>query len=320
MDGAAWLTLAAALVALSRPGRPDNASPSQIRLRGWKEILFRAWTSFNQDNIAIIGAGVTFNILLAIFPALAAFVALYGLAADVGQVPGQLAVLSGVLPRDVMAFAGDEMIRLAKARGGGLSLALVVGAAISLWSANGAVRATIVGLNVAYEAREKRGFFHLTLLSLLFTVGLILVLSVVVLALGAGGVAGAYLGVGVEWTLDIVRWPFLLVIAVGALSLLYRFGPCRPFVRWRWITWGSASATLAWLVSSACLSCYLGRFAHLGRTYGSLATVVALMLWTWLSAVIVLAGAELNCEIERQNATAQPAGRPSGAANRLADQ
>ncbi|MEO8925996.1 MAG: YihY/virulence factor BrkB family protein [Caulobacteraceae bacterium] len=277
----------------------QTRGPSHIRLHGWTGILLRVWKAFNRDNVSIIGGGVAFSVLLAIFPALAAFVALYGLVADVSQAPRHVAALAALLPRDVAAFIGSELIRLAALRGRGLSLALFVGVAISLWSANGAMRTLMVGLNVAYEARERRGLIKASLVSLALTFGLLIFLFGAVFAFSAGAVVGALLGPDAQWTINVLRWPILLMAGVGGLCLLYRFGPCRPFARWRWITWGSGAATLVWLAMSGVFSLYLSRFAHLGRTYGSLATMIALMLWIWLSAVIVLMGAELNCEIER---------------------
>jgi membrane protein len=276
-----------------------NSTPSRPGLGRWKAIALGVWRAFNEDNISIVAGGVTFSILLAIFPAMAAFVAIYGLVADVSQAPRHIAALAVVLPRDVMTLVGQEMLRLAGARGGGLSLALAVGVAVSLWSANGAMRAMIVGLNAAYQAREKRGFVKLTLVSFAFTLGLLAFLFAAVLAFGAASLAGAFLGPGAAWLIDVARWPVLLLGGAGGLCLLYRFGPCRPFARWRWISWGSATATLVWLMMSAAFSLYLADFAHLGRTYGSLATIIALMLWVWLSAIVVLAGAELNAEIEK---------------------
>lgn len=283
-----------------RPGAAAEAfGPSRLRLESWKGILAGVWKGFNDDNISIIAAGVTFSILLAIFPAMAAFVAIYGLVADVSQAPRHIAALAVLFPRDVMTLVGQELMRLALARGGGPSLALAAGVVLSLWSANGAARTMIVGLNTAYEAREKRGFIKLTLVSLGFTVGLLGFLFVAVFAFAAASVVGAFLGPAAAWMINVARWPILLLATVGGLCLLYRFGPCRPFARWRWISWGGAAATLLWLAMSGAFSFYVSHFANLGRTYGSLATIVAVMLWVWLSAIIVLIGAELNSEIEK---------------------
>jgi membrane protein len=275
---------------------------ARISARTWRDIAIRVWQAFNRDNISIIAAGVSFNIILAIFPALAAFVALYGLVADVNVVAQHFVALKVLLPSDLAKVIGEEMMRLARERGGGLSLTLAIGILVSLWSANGAMRAMIVGLNVAYDTTEKRSFIKLTLVTLAFTLGLMLFLSGVALAMGAGAVAAAFLGSRVGWAIDLLRWPILLLASVGSLCLLYRFGPCRRFARWRWITWGSGAATLVWLGTSVAFSIYVARFANLGRTYGSLAAAVSLMLWIWLSAVIVLVGAELNAEIERAHA------------------
>ncbi|MBA3810476.1 MAG: YihY/virulence factor BrkB family protein [Caulobacteraceae bacterium] len=290
-------------------------SPAEIPLRGWKDVLLRVWREFNADNITIIAGGVTFSVLLAIFPALGAFVALYGLVGDVNDVPGQIQFLSVLLPHDMVKFVGGEMIRLARARSGGLSLALIVGLLVSFWSANGAMRAVMVGLNVAYEEHEKRGFLKATLTSLAFTFGLLVFGAATITALGAGSVVAAFLGKDAELVFNILRWPLLVLAFAAGLSILYRFGPSRQMARWRWITWGSAAATALWLLSSVAFSFYVGRFAHYDRTYGSLGTVIGLMVWIWLSAIIVLAGAEMNAELEHQTAVDSTTGNalPLGA-------
>ncbi|MGI8841562.1 MAG: YihY/virulence factor BrkB family protein, partial [Caulobacteraceae bacterium] len=285
------------------PNRGRGArDPAQIPLRGWKDVLVRLWSEFNADNITIIAGGVTFSVLLAIFPALGAFVALYGLVGDVNDVPRQLQVIGVILPHDMVKFIGGEMIRLARARGGGLSLALIGGLVISFWSANGAMRTFMVGLNVAYEEKEKRGFIGATLTSLAFTIGLLVFAMGTLVALGASSVVAAFLGKDAEFLFNLARWPLLVLAFAGGLSLLYRFGPSREAARWRWITWGSALATVLWLLASVAFSFYASRFAHYDRTYGSLGAVVGLMVWIWLSAIIVLAGAELNAELEHQTA------------------
>ncbi len=320
-----WLTgleagasaLLVAGVAAARDGRawrrPKVDSPTAIPAKGWREIAARVWADFNKDNISIIAAGVTYNIVLAVFPALAAFVAFYGLVADVNSVRDQIGALSAVLPRDILAVIGQEMMRLAQSRSGGLSVTLILGAVISLWSANGAMRAMMVGLNVAYEAREKRGFFTQIAVSLALTIGLLLFAASASVALGAGALVKSYLGSAAEIGFNLLRWPLLLMACIASLCVLYRFGPCRPFERWRWITWGSASATILWVAASGAFSYYISHFAHLGRTYGSLATAIAFMLWLWLSALIVLAGAELNAAIEHQSAGRSPS-EPKGEA------
>jgi membrane protein len=282
-----------------RARRRDDDTSYRLRARDWPHIGAGVWDRFNRDNISIIAAGVSFNIVLSIFPALAAFVSLYGLVADVNMAAQHVAALRMLLPADLGKIVGQEMLRLARDRPEGLSVTLAIGILVSLWSANGAMRALILGLNIAYGATEKRGFLQLTMVTLALTLGLMGFLTAVLFAMGSGALASVVMGRSVGWVIEILRWPMLLLASVAGLCVLYRLGPCRPFGRWRWITWGSAAATLVWLATSAALSIYVSRFANLGRTYGSLATAVSLMLWIWLTAAIVLAGAELNAEIER---------------------
>jgi membrane protein len=316
--------VAAAVAALVRGGQRSNPSPifedngrgrdasgpAQIPWRGWREVLGRTVAEFNTDHISLISGGVTFSVLLAIFPALAAFVALYGLVGDVQSIPAELRFLSILLPPDLLGYVGGEMIRLARADSGGLSLTLFVGLAISFWSANGAMGALMVGLNVAYEESEARGFVKATLISLGFTIGLFAFVGAAIVGLSADAVAAPLLGPGAAFAIAILRWPVLVIAFAGGLSLLYRFGPSREHARWRWISVGGAAATAAWLLTSLIFSYYVGRFAHFDRTYGSLATVIALMMWIWLSVMIVLAGAELNAELEHQTAVDPATGAP----------
>ncbi|HEY5107386.1 MAG TPA: YihY/virulence factor BrkB family protein [Caulobacteraceae bacterium] len=299
-DAIAMAALAGALGSLGDPPTAASKDPP----RGWREILARAWRDFGDDHIALISAGVAFHVLLAIFPALLAFVALYGLVADVSQVPDQLRALAILFPADVVTMIGGEMIRLAHSKTGGLSMALVLGLGVSFLSANGAMSALFVGLNVAFEQREKRGFVRLTLTTFAFTLGLLVLAVVTIIGLGAGPAIGAYLGPGARTISDIARWPILLLVFAAELSLLYRFGPSRPVARWRWITPGSAAATVLWVLMSAGLSVYLAQFAHYARTYGSFGALVGLMLWAWLSAIIILTGAELNSELAGETAAA----------------
>ncbi len=285
----------------TRRGRGAHR-PSEIPLRGWRDIAIRTLREFNSDHVTIIAGGVTFSVLLAIFPALGAFVALYGLVADVNQIPQQLHELRAVLPSDAVNFLGGEMMRLAKARHQGLSLALGSGLVLSFWSANGAMKATFVGMNVAYAEKETRGFVRLYMTTLAFTLGLILFLVVALAALSLSGVVEHFLGSTVGTLVKIARWPVLVLGFAGGASMLYRYGPSRPKARWRWISWGSAVATVVWLLASLLFSLYASNFAHYDRTYGSLGTVIALMVWIWISATILLFGAELNSEVEHQAA------------------
>jgi membrane protein len=292
-------------------GRGRGAtSPLQIPLKGWKDILLRARKEFADDQIPMIGAGVSFYTLLAVFPGLAVFVALYGLFADVADVQHHLHVLSFFLPATALKFFGEQMVRMAEAQKGGLSLTLVIGLLTSIWSANGAARALLTGLNIAYEETETRGFVRKTLLSLAFTVGLLVFGVAAVAVLGAGPAVETLFGPHVATMVDLISWPILLLALGVGIALLYHFGPSRDPAQFRWITWGSGAALILWLIVSAGFSLYVGNFAHYDKTYGSLGAVVGFMIWNWLTNVIILAGAELNSEVEHQVTIDTTVGKP----------
>lgn len=292
---------AAPEAAAREAGRGRHAdTPAEIPLRGWRDILIRSTKEFRDDQASLVAAGVTFYALLALFPGLGALVALYGLFADTGQAREHLQALSGILPPDALVLIGDQMVRIAAAREGGLSLAFFAGLALSIWSANGATKAVIVALNIAYEEKETRPFFRRTGLSLAFTLGglAFAILAIAILALPAA--VDAYVGAGAAWIVRGFGWLVLAVALMAGIALLYRYGPSRDNVKWRWISWGSLAVILGWAAVSAAFSIYVGNFAHYDRTYGSLGAVIGLMMWTYLSCQIVLFGAELNSEIEHQ--------------------
>lgn len=300
----------------AQSGRGHEArSPQEIPARGWKDIALRTWAEFNADQIPMIAAGVTFYTLLALFPGIGAFASLYGLFADVADAQRHIQAMSAILPGGAISLIGDQMIRVAQAGGGGLSLTFIVSFLLALWSANGAMKAVITGLNIAYEETETRGLIGKVGVPLAFTVGFLL------LALIASGLAaiGAYIpehwGETAGWIFNAIYWPSLLVAFGVGLALLYRFGPSRRHAKWRWVSWGSIAAAMAWLTMSAGFSFYVANFGSYDRTYGSLGAVIGFMTWTWLSSMVVLLGAELNSEIEHQTARDSTVGpeRPLGA-------
>ena len=263
----------------------------------WKTALVRCAVAFVNHDLAMIAAGVAFHVLLAILPALAAFVALYGLVADVGQIPGQLRILAVVLPHDLLGFVGQEMNRLARDRSDRLSVTFIVGLLVSIWSANGATGALLRGLGVAYETPRRRGFVSLTLVSLAFTIGWLAIFLFAGLVLSSDALAQRMLGRPAELALAVLRWPLMLIGFQTGLSLLYRYGPERGRRPWKWFTPGSLAATGLWLVGSMVMTFWVGHFTHYVTAYGSLGALIGVMIWIWLSAMVVLAGAELNAAL-----------------------
>jgi membrane protein len=283
------------------PGRRAT-SPTQIPRRSWQAILLRTRKEFFQDNIPMIAAGVAFYALLALFPGIAAFVALYGVFADVAEAERHLQALSFVLTPEMLRLVGDQMIRLAGADKGGQSLAFAASVLVSLWSANGAVKAMMTGLTIAYDQQETRSYLRKTLVSLAFTLGFLVFVVAAIGLLAAGPAIAAFAGAPAATLFGWISWPLLLAGLTVGLALLYRFGPSRDPIRWRWITWGSIAVMVFWVIVSALFSLYVNNFGHFNKTYGSLGAVIGFMIWIFLSMLVVLAGAELNAEIERQTA------------------
>jgi membrane protein len=284
-------------------GRGQEAdTPSEIPARGCKDILWRVYGNVNDHRVLLVAAGMTFYTLLAIFPALAALVALYGLFANPSAIAGHLDQLSGVLPGGAADVVRSQLTRLASQGTRSLGLAFGFGLAVSLWSANAAMKSLFDALNIVYGEEEKRGFIKLNLITLSFTVGAIVFIllaigSVVVLPVllqyvGFSNLVGSVLSIG--------RWPAMLIVLTLALALVFRYGPSREEARWRWITWGSAVAAILWLAASGLFSWYAANFGSFNKTYGSLGAVIGFMTWLWISGIVILVGAELDAEMEHQ--------------------
>lgn len=300
------------------PGRGRGAdSPTEIPTAGWKDIALRTYEEIGKDRVPAIAAGVTFYGLLALFPAIGAVAAIYGLFNDPGTIARQFEEAKAFLPYGAADIVGGQLQALTAKGSGTLGFTFLFGFLVSLWSANSGTKALLDALNVAYDEKEERSFFKLNAVSLAFTVvGLILVLVVFAAVVGLPIVL-AYVPLGPfsEWALRIGRFVVIVLIVALALSLLYRFGPDRREAKWRWVTMGSSVAALVWAIASAGLSYYASNFAHYDATYGSLGGVIGLMIWIWVSTTVILAGAELNAEIEHQTArdTTEGPGKPLGA-------
>ena len=290
----------------------DAASPSDIPAKGWKDILWRVYGNVSDHRILALAAGMTYYSILAIFPALAALVAIYGLFTDPTSIAKHLDEASGFIPGGAAEVAREQLTRVASNGGSTLGFTFAIGLIISLWSANAAMKALFDTLNIVYGEHEKRGFLKLNAMSLGFTLaGIAFILSALA-AVVIIPIILEYLGLSnaADLLIRIARWPAMfLALAIG-LSLIYRFGPSRDAPRWRWITWGSAAATIMWIVASALFSFYAANFGTFNETYGSLGAAIGFMTWLWISAVAILLGAELNAEMEHQTKRDTTTGGP----------
>ncbi|HYG27319.1 MAG TPA: YihY/virulence factor BrkB family protein [Caulobacteraceae bacterium] len=289
-------------VAAREPERGRGAEhPTEIPPKGWKDIIWRALREFREDSVPAVSQSIAFSGMLALFPALAAFVSIYGLFADVATARDHLAGLTGLVPAGAATFIGEQMIRIAAQTEATLSTTFALSILLSIWSANGGMKALFAGLNIAYDENERRNFFKLNLITLAFTLGGVIFLS---LAMGAVIAVPVILNVlrldSMAWMLALLRWPLLLVLTMLVLAVVYRYGPSRQEPKWRWVSLGSVTASVLWLIASIGFSWYLSNFADYNATYGSLGTVFGFMMWLWLSSMVVLLGAEINAEAERQ--------------------
>jgi membrane protein len=292
-------------------GRPAE-TPSEIQSRGWKDILLRVYYGISEDRILLVAAGVTFYLLLSIFPGIAALFSIYGLFANPADITSQLDALANVAPGGAIDVLREDMTRLASNGGTPLGVGFLVSLAFSLWTTNSGVSAIFDALNIVYEEKEKRGLvkyyfttFTFTLTSIIFILLAIAVVVLLPVVLNFIPLPG-----GTDLLIEIARWPILFALTAFALAVLYRYGPSRAEARWRWITWGSAFATVMWIAASVLFSWYVANFGSYNKTYGSLGAIIGFMTWIWISIIVVLVGAKLDAEMERQTVPETTAGQP----------
>jgi membrane protein len=316
--GPATEPLSLQLARAEEDGRGRTATtPAHIPWRGWKDIIIRTYHEIQNDRLMSLAAGVVFYSLVALFPAIAAGVSSYALFSNAATIANHLSLLSDIVPGGSLDLLRDEITRIASRSDGRLTLGFVVGLAIALWSANAGMKAIFDALNIINNEEEKRGFVRLNLVSLFFTfcaiagvlvaIGAVVVFPLILAAFGWSSFDAPIIG--------LLRWPALFILVILGLAVLYRYGPSRRKPKWRWLTVGSVFAALTWLLVSSLFSWYLGNFANYNATYGALGAVIGLMMWMWLSTIVVLVGAELNSEIEHQTAQDSTIGsvKPLGA-------
>ncbi len=278
---------------------------------GWWTILKRTYGEVNKDRVLAVAGGVTFYGLLSLFPAVTVLVSLYGLIADPASIADHLRALGSVLPQGALQIIGDQVTRIVTADQSKLSIAALAGLVVAVWSANSAMKAMMDALNIAYDADEQRSFVKLNLVSLGFTMAAIVGLIVMMSAIAVVPAVLQFFNLGRfgDLLLWAGRWPLVWVLSAAALAVLYQWGPSRTGVAWRWITPGSAAASIGLVLFSMLFSWYAANLADYNGTYGSLGAVIGFLTWMWLCAIIVLAGAELNAEVEH---AARPAAAPVG--------
>lgn len=311
------VTLAAALIARRVPalnsqqaeGEATTHQTPQISsrfparwVRHGKAIAVSVYNGIDEHRVLAVAAGVAFYSLLAIFPAIAAIVSLYGLFANPTTIASELQNLSGFLPGGAMDVLKEQLTRLVQQKQGTLGITFAVGVLISLWSANSGIKALFDALNVVRNEKETRSFIKLNAISLAFTCGAILFVILALVAVVVLPIVLDYTGLSqaVPLLLPELRWPILFVCTTLGFAVVYRYGPCCRPPKWRLVTLGSVFATFAWLGASYLFSWYTSQFGSYNKTYGSLGAVIGFMTWIWISVMVILIGAELDAAVESQ--------------------
>jgi membrane protein len=290
-------------------------TPTDVPARGWLDVGRRVKQEAKRDQVPLLAAGVAFFGLLALIPALVALVSLYGLVADPSDIRRQVDDSLSAAPAEVRDLIGQQLTAIDDA-GGGAVLAVIGGTLLALWSASSGMGHLIDAVNTAYGEDDERGFVRRKGLALVLTLGAI---AFVIFALAGIAVApavarAAELGAVGTVLVEVVRWAVLLGGLLVALAVLYRWAPDRDDPKWRWVSPGAIFAAVAWLIASVLFSIYVSNFGSYNETYGSMGTIVVVMLWLYLTAVVIVLGAELNTELERQTAadTTEGPSRPLG--------
>jgi membrane protein len=287
-------------------------SPTQIPVRGWRQVLSRAWQSSQEDNISLLAAGVAFFGFLALFPALISLVTLVGLIADPAKITQQVQSFTAGLPPASRQLISEQLNAITQSSGDALTIGLVVSLLAALWSASSGTSSLMTAVNIAYEEKETRSFLKLRGIALLLTLGTVvfLVLTLALIAVVPVVLQAMPLGPVGTVLAQVLRWALLLALIIFGLAVLYRVAPDRNPPKFRWVTVGSVVAALLWLLGSAGFSLYVNFFGNYNKTYGALAGVIVLLLWLYLTSYVVLLGAEINAQAEYQTERDTTIGQP----------
>lgn len=292
-------------------------SPWRMPPSAWKDVVLRAVKETSDDNVDIVAAGVAFYGFLAMMPLLGALVLSYGLVAEPTAVIGHMQTLMRVMPADAARLIGEQLLNVIETSDGKKGLGLLLAIALAMFGARNGASAIITALNIAYEEKEKRGFLRVNLLALVITgcaVLSALLAAFAIALLGRVELLVPHLPQAVLVAGRIAAYTGLLLAGAAGAATLYRYAPSRRKARWVWISPGSLLVSILWLCLTLGFGLYVANFGNYNATYGSLGAVVVLLTWFYLSSYVLVFGAELNSEFERETAqdTTEGPARPIG--------
>ncbi|MCU7553069.1 YihY/virulence factor BrkB family protein [Alteromonas sp. ASW11-19] len=280
----------------------DVHSFTQLPPKAWWSVIKQVYTKIQEHNLSLIAAGVAFYFLLAIFPLLAGIISLYGLLVTPENLQAHMNTLLEAVPQESRDILQEQMRNLMEKSDATLGSGVLLSLLITVWSSSKGANALITACNITYYESTHRGFFRAILARMGFTLSGIAIIVFALLAMTVLPDLISWLGgyklsdTEAKW----ITWPALIVMFNATLAALYRYGPHRKKAKWRWVTVGSCSATVLWLLATFAFSWYLQSFGAYDKTYGSVGGIIVLLMWMYISAFIILLGAEINSAIELQ--------------------
>lgn len=293
--------------------RGHNAEkPIKIPSLGWKDIAKRTYSQIKKDHVQIVSAGVAFYFFMALFPAIIALINIYSLIIEPSEIQTQFDLISQFFPANVFSIITEILEPILSKDNQTLGWSLIISILISLWSANKGTSALFEGINIAYNEVDNRGFIKKTFITLIFTMGgiLLTLLSLLFLIFFPLFVDKLGLSESITTVIGWGRWIAIGSLLIFGLGLLYKNAPDRDDPKFKWVSWGAAIGAVLWILGSFLFSWYVTNFGSYDKVYGSFAAVIILLLWLFLTAFIILLGAEINSEMEHQTRKDTTIGEP----------
>lgn len=281
--------------------------------QAWKEVALRVWNESWVDNIGLVAAGVAFYGFLALVPLLGILVLTYGLFAEPDTVVAHVMAMLRILPPDVVELIGQMLMNAVEASDRTSGIGMLLALLLALYAGGNGAGAIMTALNIVYEEKEERSLARFYGIAFAITIGAVLLALVGLAAVAAVQSLERLLPKASGIAISIGRlgfYFFMALIAAAIAATLYRYGPSREDARWKWLTPGSIFTSLVWLALTGAFGFYVSRLTDYDATYGSIAAIVMLLTWLYLSAYVFLFGAELNAELEHQTTKDSTTGRP----------
>jgi membrane protein len=267
-----------------------------------KEILLQVNERQSSENMDVVAAGVAFYSIFSLFPAITSLISLYALVADPIEVQRQFATMKAFIPEDAYRIIFQQIRDIVSTSSGKLSLGFAGGLVLTLWGASRAMRALIMALNVAYYEKERRGFIKLNLVAVFLTLcgGLFIIISLFLIVVVPPLLAFLDFLFEYRTLIFVMRWILLAFLTMSGVTLLYRYAPNKKRGKWRWYSvWSALIVTIIWLVGSYLFSYYVSNFGDYNELYGSMGAFIILLMWFFITAYLILIGAQLDAEIEK---------------------